>query len=75
MYRTPRMFALTLLATLLSSAAIFAAEHDAITPVPRDANWMKRHDAMNARVKEGNVDLVFIGDSITQGWELSLIHI
>jgi beta-glucosidase len=24
---------------------------------------------MNARVKEGNVDLVFIGDSITQGWE------
>ncbi len=69
MYRTPRMFALTLLATLLSSAAIFAAEHDAITPVPRDANWMKRHDAMNARVKEGNVDLVFIGDSITQGWE------
>ena len=30
---------------------------------------MKRHEAMNARVKEGNVDLVFIGDSITQGWE------
>ena len=30
---------------------------------------MDRHDAMNARVKQGNVDLVFIGDSITQGWE------
>lgn len=46
-----------------------AAEHDAIKPVPREGNWMKRHEAMNARVKQGNVDLVFIGDSITQGWE------
>lgn len=65
----PRMFALTLLAATLLSTAVLAEEHDAIKPVPRDANWMKRHDAMNARVKEGNVDLVFIGDSITQGWE------
>ena len=24
---------------------------------------------MNARVKQGNVDLIFIGDSITHGWE------
>ena len=30
---------------------------------------MDRHEAMNARVKQGNVDLLFIGDSITQGWE------
>ncbi|MCA9160318.1 MAG: GDSL family lipase, partial [Planctomycetales bacterium] len=28
-----------------------------------------RHEAMNERVKQGDVDLVFIGDSITQGWE------
>lgn len=39
------------------------------TPVPRDGNWMKRHESMNKRVAEGNVDLLFIGDSITQGWE------
>ena len=43
--------------------------HDAIKPVPRAGGWMKRHEAMNTRVKQGNVDLVFIGDSITQGWE------
>jgi lysophospholipase L1-like esterase len=43
--------------------------HDAIQPVPRDGGWMKRHDSMNERVAQGNVDLVFIGDSITQGWE------
>ena len=29
---------------------------------------MKRHDSFNTRVAKGNVDLVFIGDSITQGW-------
>jgi lysophospholipase L1-like esterase len=43
--------------------------NDAVIPAPRDANWMKRHDSFNERVKQGNVDLVFIGDSITQGWE------
>ena len=44
--------------------------HSAVTPEPRDRQgWMERHEAMNARVKQGNVDLVFIGDSITQGWE------
>ena len=31
--------------------------------------WMKRHQAMNKRVKQGNVDLIFVGDSITAGWE------
>ena len=30
---------------------------------------MKRHESFNKRVAKGNVDLVFIGDSITQGWE------
>jgi lysophospholipase L1-like esterase len=34
-----------------------------------DAGWMNRHQSMNDRVKKGNVDLLFIGDSITQGWE------
>ncbi|MDA1053352.1 MAG: hypothetical protein O3C40_23125 [Planctomycetota bacterium] len=64
-----RLLSLALLAATLLSATALAEEHDAIKPVPRDGNWMKRHEAMNARVTEGNVDLVFIGDSITQGWE------
>lgn len=45
-----------------------AADHAAITPVPRDGNWMQRHEAINRRTREGNIDLVFLGDSITQGW-------
>ena len=36
---------------------------------PRDKGWMDRHLKMNERVKQGHVDLVFIGDSITHGWE------
>src|SRR5690242_10525828 len=43
--------------------------NDAVIPVPREGNWMKRHESFNERVKQGNVDLIFIGDSITQGWE------
>jgi len=39
-------------------------------PVARpEEGWMKRHANMNARVAQGNVDLLLIGDSITQGWE------
>jgi len=45
------------------------AAHEAVQPVPRGGGWVKRHEAMNERVAQGNVDLVFIGDSITQGWE------
>jgi beta-glucosidase len=44
-------------------------KHTAVTPVPREGNWVKRHESFNERVKKGNVDLIFIGDSITQGWE------
>lgn len=46
----------------------------AITPVARkDDWWVARHNAMNARIKQaaanGDADILFIGDSITQGWE------
>lgn len=52
-----------------TTSAQEAKPNSAIKPEPRDGNWMKRHDSFNKRVKEGNVDLLFIGDSITQGWE------
>ena len=40
-----------------------------ITPVSRDGWHLQRHQKMNERVKQGNVDLLMIGDSITQAWE------
>lgn len=65
-----RFVCLTLALTLSCGFATAGEKvNDAIKPVPRDAGWMKRHESMNARVAKGNVDLVLIGDSITQGWE------
>ena len=48
-----------------------AAQSPTVVPVPRSdsESWMQRHQAMNDRVAQGNVDVIFIGDSITQGWE------
>jgi beta-glucosidase len=56
-------------ATAKAEVKADAKLHAAIKPEPRDGNWMKRHESFNARVKQGNADLLFIGDSITQGWE------
>ena len=66
-----RLLIASLLAAALTPAFSPAQDkpNDAIVPAPRDANWMKRHDSFNDRVKQGNADLLFIGDSITQGWE------
>jgi beta-glucosidase len=50
--------------------AAVAPQPVSVIPVSRpDKNWQKRHKAMNERVKQGNVDLLLIGDSITHGWE------
>ena len=58
------------LALIVASQALAADKlPSTLEPVPRDGGWMKRHDSFNERVKQGNVDLIFIGDSITQGWE------
>lgn len=43
--------------------------HNAVQPVPRaDGWWQDLNNKFNARAAEGNVDLLFLGDSITQGW-------
>lgn len=43
--------------------------HSAIIGEPRAGEWwMKRHQSMNKNAKKQH-DLLFIGDSITQGWE------
>src|SRR5262245_44203148 len=47
----------------------------AATPAPRmgkggqpDANWMKRHESFVKIAKRGDVDVLFLGDSITDAW-------
>jgi beta-glucosidase len=60
-------------ALLCSALAVSAMAQDklpsTLVPVPRDGQQMARHERFNERIKQGNVDLILIGDSITQGWE------
>jgi lysophospholipase L1-like esterase len=58
---------------LPSLLVIFAAEavhaaNSAVQPAPRDAGWVQRHEGFVARAKKGDVDVLFMGDSITDGW-------
>jgi beta-glucosidase len=56
----------------MASTKIVAPVGQPGKPIPRievPEWWQRRFEGMNARVKQGNVDLVFIGDSITQRWE------
>ncbi len=50
-------------------AKLMGQKVSAALPVSRDGGWMQRHESFNARVKQGHVDLIFLGDSITHGWE------
>jgi lysophospholipase L1-like esterase len=42
----------------------------AATPVPKteNQNWMPQHDANVTRARQGNIDVLFFGDSITKCW-------
>ncbi|WP_395734468.1 platelet-activating factor acetylhydrolase IB subunit [Prosthecobacter sp.] len=60
-----------LFASLCVAATSFAetAKNLAIDPKPREGGWVKRHESFNEISKKGEAQLVFLGDSITQGWE------
>jgi beta-glucosidase len=66
-YSLPALFLAVLVAT--PSAAL---AHSANEPAPRgDQGWKDRHESFNKRVAEvgEKAQVIFIGDSITQGWE------
>ena len=56
------------LAVVVVAQAAEARDNTATTPAPRDPNWVKRHDGFVEIAKKGGVDLLFLGDSITDGW-------
>lgn len=61
------LFSSSLWLTAVTSGAEESAKvPDTVIPLNRDVD---RHKAINERARKGNVDLLFIGDSITQGWE------
>ena len=72
MQPVPDVLRLTLLALALAAlAAPIAAQEapNALSPHPRtDTGWQDRHRQYVDRAKQGGVDLLFFGDSITDGW-------
>lgn len=40
----------------------------AVNPVPRDPKWVARHEDFVKRAQQGGVDILFLGDSITDFW-------
>ena len=70
-----------LLIALLSTASLFAqtaapaaksghAPGSALIPATRTTptNWLARHEGFVAQAKKGGVDILFMGDSITDNW-------
>jgi lysophospholipase L1-like esterase len=57
-------------ALLLTSASQAVAQKPTtVSPSPRtDGWWTKLHDSFLDQAKKGDIDLLFLGDSITQGW-------
>jgi lysophospholipase L1-like esterase len=60
---------------VVTTAAVFAQDNPAATPSPRKAKdgqpekgWMGRHEGFVKIATKGDVDLLFVGDSITDGW-------
>jgi lysophospholipase L1-like esterase len=68
---------LAVVGAILSGATLFAADDSATATAPMNTAIMPvfhtgtnaKHDKINERAKQGDVDLVFIGDSITDGWQ------
>ncbi len=51
-----------------SSALAQAPPPATVTPAPREGWWMKLHESFLDQAKKGNIEVLFLGDSITQGW-------
>lgn len=75
-------FLTALLSLAVSASSFCKAATEDLNVTPRKGNWaaspspsgkfgMERHAAYRERAKQGPIDVLFLGDSITQLWELS----
>ncbi len=63
-------FSIWLITLTLTFASAGLAANSAVVPTGRtNANWLLRHEAMNQRARQGNVDLIYVGDSIVQHFD------
>jgi len=57
-----------ILAIALSTCGVFA-QNSAVQPVSKEGKWLERHESLTAQAQQGGIDLLFLGDSITYGWQ------
>lgn len=70
------ILALGLAVALITLAQVLDRTPAAVAPVQRTESWwIARHERALERIRQGKVDLLLIGDSITQGWEDNGRHI
>ncbi|HEY5298936.1 MAG TPA: platelet-activating factor acetylhydrolase IB subunit [Verrucomicrobiae bacterium] len=50
------------------SAVTKVIQNSATNPVPRDPKWIARHEGFVAAAKKNGIELLFLGDSITDFW-------
>lgn len=69
--KLPCRFLLPLIVLLLPASLAIAqnpaAENSAVVPTLRN-DWLQRHNGFVAEAKKGGIDLLFVGDSITDFW-------
>ena len=63
-----RFIRFTLLLAFVPALTFAAGTNTAIEPEPRDAGWVKRHEGFVEIAKQGGIDVLFLGDSITDAW-------
>lgn len=56
------------LLALLCALAAAAPANTALQPLQRNAEWTARHEGFAALARQGGIDVLFIGDSITDNW-------
>jgi len=54
--------------TAMLALLLLAQDLPGAQPEPKTGGWLKRHEGFVAEAKKGGVDLLFLGDSITDGW-------
>jgi hypothetical protein len=60
---------LTVMVALTASAIPACAQGPAsVIPQSREGAWMELHNSFRVLAKKGHIDLLFLGDSITQMW-------
>jgi lysophospholipase L1-like esterase len=71
--RSPRRIWLAPFVVIAFAVAARAVDdppaNTAIAPEPRPGTWVKQHESFLEQAKKGDVGVLFLGDSITQGWK------